>query len=263
MKKKISSDTAALIAAIARESRANRTEERREDRGKTIREYLTIVLLLFTLVAVSWQVIEMVRVYEPIRAQAKAMSEQVRVMNSQLETMQNDRRPWIGVTWSIPASIKLIDAENGAWRLPVRLALKNGGDTAARNIDVEFDVDSEFQPTGKNGTCRRAVNVASATRFGPTILPREEKLLDYSITLNPKELARDAAIPQPMMAILVTGCVAYIYADRRSGWTGFRFLVGKPGPKEPGHMKRLDFSGRATELSGLITEVHPTGNLSE
>ncbi len=62
-----SPDFAALIYAINSQARANRTEERREDDGKIVRESLTIMLLCATLLALSWQVYEMIRVYDPIK----------------------------------------------------------------------------------------------------------------------------------------------------------------------------------------------------
>jgi hypothetical protein len=65
-------DFEALIETIREEGRANRALERREDRTKVFREWLTITLVAFTLLAIVWQVREMIRVYEPIKEQADA-----------------------------------------------------------------------------------------------------------------------------------------------------------------------------------------------
>src|ERR1035438_7228730 len=64
---------AALINAIHAEGRANRKEEKREDRGKKFIDGITLVVLICTLVAlvltyfaIRKQVDEMKRVYDPI-----------------------------------------------------------------------------------------------------------------------------------------------------------------------------------------------------
>lgn len=72
----LSPDFTALIDAIKREAAANRSEEQREDSGKKLREWVTIVLIGCTLVAVSWQVYEMIQVYGPIKDQADAAAKQ-------------------------------------------------------------------------------------------------------------------------------------------------------------------------------------------
>jgi len=66
------SNLAALINTIKAEGRANRAEERREDEAGKLREWFTIVLIALTLIAVGWQVSEMVKVYGPIKDQADA-----------------------------------------------------------------------------------------------------------------------------------------------------------------------------------------------
>ena len=67
--KTVSSDFAALIHTMQREGRAYRREEQREDRGKNIREWTTIVLITLTFIAICYQVHEMIKVYEPIKEQ--------------------------------------------------------------------------------------------------------------------------------------------------------------------------------------------------
>src|ERR1700680_3177278 len=61
-----------LIKTIESEGRAYRKEEQDEDRGKKRREWITIVLIALTFIAVCYQVYEMIKVYEPIREQAEA-----------------------------------------------------------------------------------------------------------------------------------------------------------------------------------------------
>jgi hypothetical protein len=67
-----SADFSALIDTIVAEGRAYRAEEQREDRGKRLREWLTVIMLGATMVGVFWQVREMIHVYGPVRDQAIA-----------------------------------------------------------------------------------------------------------------------------------------------------------------------------------------------
>lgn len=67
-----SADFTALIDAIKAEGSTYRREEKSEDSRKSFREWVTVVLLGFTLVAVCFQVNEMIKVYEPIKTQAEA-----------------------------------------------------------------------------------------------------------------------------------------------------------------------------------------------
>jgi hypothetical protein len=71
----LTADFSALINAIAKESKANRAEERREDDSKQAREWLTIALLVSTVVLLGWQVNEMVNVYGPISKQAEVAAD--------------------------------------------------------------------------------------------------------------------------------------------------------------------------------------------
>ncbi|WP_439407941.1 hypothetical protein ACNJX9_04425 [Bradyrhizobium sp. DASA03076] len=68
----VSDDFAALIDTLRQEGRALRREEQREDRGKKFREWVTIIVITMTLIAVCYQVYEMIKVYEPIKQQADA-----------------------------------------------------------------------------------------------------------------------------------------------------------------------------------------------
>ena len=90
-----SNDFTALINAIHYEGTANRSEESREDFGKKVRDYITIGVLVLTLialsktyVAISDQVGEMRKVYSPIAEQAKLAQ----------DNLIADHRAWIGIT---------------------------------------------------------------------------------------------------------------------------------------------------------------------
>jgi hypothetical protein len=95
-----SADFAALIDAIIAEGRAYRAEEQREDKGKTFREWITVILLLLTMCAIFWQVYEMVHVYGPIRDQAEASKTAAYAATKQSEnsdkTLVQTQRAWVG-----------------------------------------------------------------------------------------------------------------------------------------------------------------------
>lgn len=98
-----SSDFAALINAIASEGAANRSEEKSEDSGKKLRDWITIALLIATTGGIYWQVHEMIKAYEPIAETAKTAK----------NNMVADHRAWIGVTLAnieLPAIDKPIHA---------------------------------------------------------------------------------------------------------------------------------------------------------
>jgi len=95
-----SADFAALINAIAAEGRAARDEDQREDSGKRFREWLTIILLTLTVVAVGWQVSEMIKAYGPIKDQADAAKVSAEAAIKQSESSERAlvqaQRAWIG-----------------------------------------------------------------------------------------------------------------------------------------------------------------------
>jgi hypothetical protein len=111
-----SADFVALIETITAEGRAYRKEEQREDRGKKFREWVTIILIGMTFGAVCYQVYEMIKVYEPIKDQAKAATEQATAAGIQAENAKQSvatardsmiaaQRAWVG---PISASIVIL-----------------------------------------------------------------------------------------------------------------------------------------------------------
>jgi hypothetical protein len=80
-----SADFAALIDAINAQGQANRQEEQTEDSGKKRREWLTISLLLGTVVLLRYQVQEMQKVYDPIKKSAEAADMQAQAAVKQAE----------------------------------------------------------------------------------------------------------------------------------------------------------------------------------
>ena len=69
------SELSALVDALREQGCAALAEEQREDRSKRTREWITIVLLAGTMIAIGWQVFEMRRTYRPIAQQATATAQ--------------------------------------------------------------------------------------------------------------------------------------------------------------------------------------------
>jgi hypothetical protein len=119
----LSADVSALIETIKAESIAFRKEEQREDTGKRFREWITIALISCTLVAVCWQVAEMIRVYGPVRDQAIA-SQSLAV--AAIKQAENTER-------------SLIHSQR-AWVLPTKIALAAEPKAGTSNaISIEFE----------------------------------------------------------------------------------------------------------------------------
>jgi hypothetical protein len=95
-----SADFAALIHAVKIEGAAYRREEQREDRGKKFREWITIGLIIFTVIGVYWQIYEMIHVYGPIRDQAIASGKAADAATKQSENSDKAliqaQRAWVG-----------------------------------------------------------------------------------------------------------------------------------------------------------------------
>ena len=154
----LSQSFSALVDAINAHSRANVAEERQEDYGRRLRERITIVLLAITMIAIIFQVIEMKKVYEPVRNQAQFMQ----------NNMVADHRAWIGPSGAtigqpiIDKSISAIVFYNNTGRQPAPLLISvkiipytyeawTLAGTAAADIaafhDKCFDDRSEFKPS--------------------------------------------------------------------------------------------------------------------
>jgi hypothetical protein len=103
----VSPDFAALINAIRNEAKANRREEQREDRGKALREKITIGLIAATLTAVAWQVREMIKVYEPVKEQADAAKKQADIS---AKAVTSASRAWLG---PLTATINSVQKDKG------------------------------------------------------------------------------------------------------------------------------------------------------
>jgi len=108
----VSPDFAALIHTINDQAQTNRGQQSKEDQGRQFREYVTIVVLTITMIvlvitynAISDQVAEMQKVYEPIREQAVVARQSLEdvqrafIYRSSIIAFISDDTQIIGVEW--------------------------------------------------------------------------------------------------------------------------------------------------------------------
>lgn len=132
-----SSDFVALIHAITTEGRANRAEQHEEDSKKQRREIITIFIIAATLFAVCLQVHEMVKVYQPIEKQAQATSDQIKVIQGQLNVMEAGQRPWIKAN---PAESGPLVIQKNIFTLKLQFKITNIGNLPAKYIRISADI---------------------------------------------------------------------------------------------------------------------------
>ena len=201
-----SPDFAALIYAINSQARANRTEERREDDGKIVRESLTIMLLCATLLALSWQVYEMIRVYDPIKAQADAA--------------RNTERAWVG---SPDAGFEAdLVKEQPA---KIGMAYINSGREPALDFTISGSAKTFTKDEWDSGIAAKVIVDAAHECFGEhsvsgtrAVFPTSEPShyiahLNTMDDANPaKRFTASEALISGKDILMVTGCAVYTSA---------------------------------------------------
>lgn len=201
-----SGDFSALIDAIHYEGAANRSEESNEDSGKTVRDYITIAVLILTLIAlyktyaaISDQVEEMRKVYGPIAEQAKIAHDNIVA----------DHRAWIGVSrgeidlaQDKPVHAKIKYNNTGRQPTPVSINVaifpytyddwaisgKAGKDITAAH-DACFSVDDKIIPT-----------VSAFPGTGPS---------EYQYDITNADISMDKKFLSGDKVIVVFGCFLY------------------------------------------------------
>jgi hypothetical protein len=153
----LSADFAALINAINNQGRANREEEKREDRGKSFRDKVNIFILGFTFVALAWtcwaiiqQVEEMRRAYGPLKQQAESAK----------DTLIISQRAWID-----PLFVRLEPPTYGA-PIVYRVTYQNVGHSPATDLNWAFD--NGFREAEQQGSFERFDSGLNSTCDGLT-----------------------------------------------------------------------------------------------
>jgi hypothetical protein len=223
-----SPDFAALIDTIIAEGQAYRKEEQKEDRGKTLREWLTIVLLGCTVVAIFWQVNEMIKVYDPIKDQAIAAKGQAQAALDQAaaakiqadaaqasvqtahETMIASQRAWVG-----PINAKIDIAPVAGSPLDVVVEYRNTGKEPALAVFQGIDSFTFTQAEDDSGITRsRIINFAvncfdKQSSDGANVAYPASGSSEDQITITvPKETIDDAVV-KGTKTVVILGCFAY------------------------------------------------------
>lgn len=231
-----SPDFRALIHTIRREGRAYRREEQREDSGKRFREWITIALITLTLAAVSYQVYEMIKVYEPIKGQAEAAriaadatkraadaatrqseiaSKQADIATKQADNsdkaMVQAQRAWIG-----PRDAKLENKPVAGQRNKIVVEYQNTGKEPALSFVFDATALVIADVEEMDGTSVRKMNdyllkcVKTPVRsFAGVVFPTSGFAVSQaSIELNEKLIDDDVATGTGK-SLIVQGCFAY------------------------------------------------------
>jgi hypothetical protein len=210
-------DAIALIEAIRAEGVASRQEEAREDRAKKAREWITIGLVACTLVAIVYQVGEMIRVYEPIHEQAvaslDAAAAAIRQAESSERIIMESQRAWLGAK-----RVSLSAEPKADGIVDVTIDFENTGREPARNFDFiilphlqlsddknSYDDDAEFMRT-VSATCAAMTDSNRGFVVFPGAVGRIESP-DYWTRISPEHLQKTLETGQSGLSI--TGCFTY------------------------------------------------------
>jgi hypothetical protein len=207
-------DFAALIDAITAEGRAYRAEEQREDKGKTFREWITVVLLGATMVAIFWQVYEMVHVYGPIRDQAEASKIAADAATKQSEnsdkTLIQTQRAWVG-----PTDAKIEGVVEIGKQVKVIISVLNTGREPAKNFSwsvAPFTVTND----GNSLLLSQDMNLYVAKCFATPSITQAQVLypavgfgsgFEFHLTIPDTQI--DASVIDGSKILIARGCIVY------------------------------------------------------
>jgi hypothetical protein len=213
----VSPDTAALIR-----------EEQREDRGKNLREWTTIALIAATLVAICYQVHEMIKVYEPIKEQAEAAKRaadasiraaDAATKQSAIATQQSEnseralilaQRAWVG-----PTIARMVGTPELGKPLKISIEYANSGKEPALNFIYAADIFAATAADDANHVVEAKVNAAfkgcreaTTLRAGQVVFPTVADTANrISLTTN------DAFVDQTFIdgetTAVIDGCFVY------------------------------------------------------
>ena len=161
---------------------------------------------------------------------------QLGVMQSQLDVMETDKRPWIRATVSLadPVIIREWGGSKGIKGIGLNLSfsLRNFGSAPAVNIRLGPGI--AVHPgnprraelgTVEDDACAQTRNEAIDNRIGGfAIFPDSEEMIKtVPVSINGNPLFSDNN--RQLFAVL--GCIDYSCGAARYGQTGYRFLLGE------------------------------------
>ena len=218
----LSADFAELIDTITQEGQATRAEEKREDDMKQTREWLTIALLIATVVLLGWQVSEMVKVYGPIERQADAAQ----------RTLIATQRAWMRIT-DMHISVTGLRFNNGGADISFELRTKNLGNTVANNVAFYFllvpsaNIKSDFYPDPwivQKEWCDAARHQSVGTRvttvFPNDVYPTGGGTLGTGAHADSKDIIQvlhQGQLDPDTFALSVVGCIDYAFPTNPKG----------------------------------------------
>lgn len=207
----VSIDFMALIHAVETQGRANRAEEQAEDRGKRNREIITITLLFVTMAAIIMQVTEMIKVYDPIKEQARAATNQAVAAKTQSDNSDKalieSQRAWAG-----PTGVKLNGAVILNTEVKVVVGTRNSGREPAN--DFTWDILPLVSSDDKNLAQRISSYVHECFSSNP--IPGRQVLwpstglgtgFDFT-AIFPKEMITAETISGEK-PLIIEGCLVY------------------------------------------------------
>lgn len=214
-----SPDFKALIHTIRREGRAYRKEEQREDRGKRFREWITIILIATTFVAVCYQVNEMIKVYDPIRDQAIAANDSARATNKSAtasakvaedseKSLVAGSRAWVGPTDAKITSGAPADGQP----VKVVISVRNSGREPARDVrwlPTKIVAADDGTLSQKVDTNLRFCIGTPSQKFGQVIYPTGGfgEGFEFTVLFDGSEV--DQEVIDGKKTIGVQGCLTY------------------------------------------------------
>jgi len=210
-------DVLTLIEAIKAERDLSRKEEAGEDRAKGIREWITIGLVTGTLLAVIYQVSEMIRVYGPIQEQAIASVKAAAAATQQAESAERTRvdlqRAWVGTK-----RVSLSSEPKVGSAVDITIEFENTGHEPARNFDfiilphLQFDDSNESSTENAefvgmvNGTCAQMPDSDRGFVVFPGATGRIESPDNWT-RIRQEHL--DKSLERGQSMLYITGCFEY------------------------------------------------------
>lgn len=217
----VSLDFVALIAALKEEGLASRAEERREDSAKRFREWITIILLLATVIAVGWQVNEMIKVYGPIKDQAEAQQRaadaakaQSVAANKQTENtgkaLEQGQRAWVG-----PGSATIDAAPTVGKPIIASITYQNTGREPARDFIYNANPIAVSASDDADGKLAAQISqymkrcFATPSRENAGVVYPSTGFGGSTLSITYKGNLVDQAMVDSKKLLIIQGCFAY------------------------------------------------------
>jgi hypothetical protein len=253
-----SANFSALINAIRNEAEANRNEERREDRGKTFREYLTLLLVFVTAGAVIYQAYIFSGQLDEMKSsgeqtglliennaklaiaagkQAEAAEKQAIAMGDYAKATRDSvvasQRAWVG-----PRNIKIDKPPVLNESLKLTLEYQNTGRDPATETIKDIDVFTATEQEEMSGAVTTRINdFISACKImwkpqsANVVYPSTGLGAGYTLTKVMDGKMIDEEVVAGTKNIYASGCFVYkTFETIHRSWFCYYFKSGKVEP---------------------------------